>query len=345
MTSIGDQTTSRLNALVQDSVSVANRETMHTSVVKRYESEGILQALDNRVSCHETVINHEVWSNFKMVEDSIEQLGSNSDELRKGWHNMVDSLICHNVGLDELMVDNSNHVFVANGDIAHIGVVCLDDTGQPQASNPHGKTHLNLEVFLRQLEKNCLKYTHGTCGEPDEELWWKETTRQRGRCLNQVGENVSICRSVTYRFGQLFFIKLASRDLGTSHPYDITCVALTLFCGCMLWGMDLVGFGGRKDEGDGEKKVVSRIMVPLSFGTICGILTLGLVDGFDVYEPCLLMVRVSRCFLFFSVLSLARLDLLPIAIRVRAEELDSHTQLTNQWMPRLRSTRLLPNYL
>ncbi|XP_017979611.1 PREDICTED: uncharacterized protein LOC18507243 isoform X1 [Theobroma cacao] len=198
---------------------------MHASVSKRYEFEDILQALDNRVSCHETVINHEVWSNFKRVEDIIEQLGSNSDELHKGWHNMVDSLICHDVGLDELMANkywedmfhdflieqrrfdslsfdttyalSLNPVCVANGDIAHIGAVCLDETGQPQASNPYGKTHPNLEVFLRQLEKNCLKHTHGTCGEPDEELWSKETMRQRGHCLNQVGENVSICRSVT----------------------------------------------------------------------------------------------------------------------------------------------------
>ncbi|EOY27992.1 Uncharacterized protein TCM_029692 [Theobroma cacao] len=76
MTSIGDQSTSCLNFLVQDGVSVANRETTYTRATERYESKDILQVLDNRVSCSEMVINHEVWSNFEWVKDSIEQLGS-----------------------------------------------------------------------------------------------------------------------------------------------------------------------------------------------------------------------------------------------------------------------------
>ncbi|EOY00470.1 Uncharacterized protein TCM_010350 [Theobroma cacao] len=83
MTSIGDQTTLRLNALVQHSVSIANMEIVHTHAIEHYESEDILQALDVRVSHLETIINHEAWSNFEYFEDSNHQLESNSDELPK----------------------------------------------------------------------------------------------------------------------------------------------------------------------------------------------------------------------------------------------------------------------
>ncbi|EOY26055.1 Uncharacterized protein TCM_027447 [Theobroma cacao] len=174
MTSIVDQTTSSLNTLVQNSVNVANRETAHTRAVKCYESEDILRALDNCISRCETIINHEVWSNFERVEDNVEQLG-----------------------FDTTYASSSNSVCIVNGDTAHIGAVYLDDTSQLRVSNPHSKTHLNLEVFSRQLEKSYLKHTYNACGEPDEDLLCKETTRQRGHCLNQVGENVIVYRSVT----------------------------------------------------------------------------------------------------------------------------------------------------
>ncbi|EOY31659.1 Uncharacterized protein TCM_038637 [Theobroma cacao] len=103
MTLICHRTTSRLNTLAQDIMSVVKRETVHTRASKHYEFKDILQALDNRKSHRETVINHKVWSNLKPIEDNVEQPGSNIDELHKGWYNMVDSLICHDVGLDELM--------------------------------------------------------------------------------------------------------------------------------------------------------------------------------------------------------------------------------------------------
>ncbi|EOY13288.1 Uncharacterized protein TCM_031819 [Theobroma cacao] len=113
---------------------------------------------------------------------------------------MVDLLIHHNVGLNELMADkywedvlhdfltgqkrfdslssdttytsNSNFMCVTNSDIAYIGAMYLHNIGQPRARNPHGRTHPNLEVFSRHLEKNYLKHTYNACGEPNEDLWW-----------------------------------------------------------------------------------------------------------------------------------------------------------------------------
>ncbi|EOY25746.1 Uncharacterized protein TCM_027117 [Theobroma cacao] len=91
MISIGDKTTSFLHALVQGSVSIANKETVCTCAAEHYDFKDILQALDDCIFHVEmTIKKKKCGVTLNGFEAIVEQLGFNSDELCKELHNVMD---------------------------------------------------------------------------------------------------------------------------------------------------------------------------------------------------------------------------------------------------------------